>query len=58
MITAERLACEVGDKYNLTYRCKVNLEGTINNMFHFGLDVLQIVDIIDDIYSHIEFVED
>jgi hypothetical protein len=31
-MTAEKLASNMAGKYFLTYRCQVNLEGTIDNM--------------------------
>lgn len=56
MTPAEALAQAFKEKYNLTYRCSVNLEATINNMFHAGLTTENIVDIIEDIYDHYEEV--
>jgi hypothetical protein len=44
--------------YHLTYRCACNLEGTINNLLHYGLTLEQSEDIVRDILDNYEWVED
>jgi hypothetical protein len=53
-MTIEELLDKLQDKYDLTYRCKVNLEGTTNNMLYYGLTLEQCEDIIMDIYDNEE----
>ena len=55
-IFAEWLAQRFGATYSLTYRCMVNLEGTINNMLQDGLSDSQVINFLDDIYSNLEVV--
>lgn len=54
---AENLAQEFRLQYNLTYRCSINLEGTINNLLLYKLNIEQITDILTDIFNCIEFVK-
>ena len=54
-MTAEELAKELTAEYDLTYRCGVNLEGTINNMLHYGLTIEQAEDVLRDVLDNLEF---
>lgn len=51
---AEALAQAFQHEYSLTYKCTVNLEGTINTMLSYGLDLEKIREIIEDIYDNFE----
>jgi hypothetical protein len=55
---AEILSSSFANDYNLTYRCQINLEGTINNMLFYGLSQQTIEDILRDIYDNLEFSKD
>lgn len=52
-----KLAQELRHKYGLTYGCSVNLEGTINNMIHYGMGEEPIKDILTDLLDNVDFVE-
>jgi hypothetical protein len=55
---AEALAQELRAKYELTYRCSVNLEGTINNMLFYGMKIDQVKDVLEDLYDNFEQTEE
>ena len=57
-LEAEALAQKYRTDYDLTYRCSVCLEGTINNILLYGLSYIQIKNILEDILDSIEFCED
>lgn len=54
---AEKLAKDIKNKYNLSHKCSVNLEDTINNMIDYGLSIKKIEGILLDIFENIEFLE-
>lgn len=55
-IDAEKLAWELAEKYRLTYRTQVNLEGTINGMLESKLTIDQAHEFITDILDNLETI--
>lgn len=57
MTEAEKIADELTVEYGLTYRCKVNLEAIANTLMQ-KLTEAETKDLLDDIISNIEFLDD
>lgn len=57
MVNRELIAFWLQSKYNLTYRCTCNLEGTIDKLLSLGVIAEDIRDIITDIYDNYERVD-
>lgn len=53
-LTVAEVAQKFQKQYGLTYRCTVNLEGTIFNMLHAGISMVKIEDFIADLYDNFE----
>lgn len=56
-MNVEELVKELVTEYDLTYRCGVNLEGTINNLLHFGLTIEQARNVLTDVLDNFEFLD-
>ena len=56
MTPAEQLSLKLVNYYKLTYRCQVNLEGTINNMLLDGISIEKIKYYLEDIFDNVEFI--
>lgn len=57
MTKAEKIADDLTVEYGLTYRSKVNLEAIANTLMQ-KLTEEETKDILDDIISNIEFLDD
>lgn len=57
-MNAESLAYNLRLEYGLTYRCSVNLEGTINNLLQKGLSLQEVEDVVRDILDNIEWSDE
>ena len=58
MNEVENLTHRLGLEYGLTYRCAVNLEGTIDNMMYYGMKLDQAEYLIRDILDNIEYIDE
>lgn len=50
------LALRIREKYDVSYRTQVNLEGTMNGLVDKGLTYDQIEDVMEDIFGNLAFV--
>ena len=54
----QQLINDLAEKFGpMSYRMRVNLEGTIGNMLYYDLSKTQIKDILEDIYGNLDFLE-
>lgn len=57
MTPAFKIAKELKERFLLTYRCQVNLEGAINNAFQFGMNESNLKSFLEDILENVEFID-
>lgn len=55
-MTASELAIQLYLDYNTTYGCRVNLEGTIQNMLLDGIPINKIEEYLTDIFDNLGFM--
>lgn len=53
-MTAQDLSQKLQAEYQLTYRCTVNLEGTINTLLYHKLTIEEVESVIRDILDNYE----
>ena len=56
MTVASEMAQRLQETLALTYRCEVNLEGTINKMLELGLSESDTESILEDVIENVEWV--